>query len=275
MLPVDIMSMNTQVESQLLKIRKNLSELTQKIALCGLKGGTETEDMDHDELRLFTLIGIDIVPVAVKIGGPEARTDIRYCYSIGVDGISAPMIESEYSLRNFINTLKNLIPPAGYGKLKKSINLETITGYRNILEIADSKSFIELDNVTAARSDLSASMDLLPDDPEVMRVTTQIVKIAKDRGKKTSVGGTITKSNFYVICDTIAPDTINSRHVAVDVSRVKQENLKDVPELMLSFEMELYDILAQLKPERAYYYKNRIEINRERIGMKKVVYSIR
>ena len=267
--------MNTQVESLLFKIRKSLSELVSSYAFSGLKGGTETEDMDHDELRLLSLIGKDIVPVAVKIGGPEARTDIRYCYSIGIDGISAPMIESEYSLRNFINTLKNLIPPVGYGKLKKSINLETITGYRNILEIADSKSFLDLDNVTAARSDLSASMDMQPDDPEVMRVTSQIVKISKDRGKKTSVGGTITKSNFYVICDTINPDSINSRHVAVDIHKVKSQNLKDVPEMMLSFEMDLYDILAQFKPERAYYYKNRIEINRERIGMKKVVYSIR
>ena len=269
------MSMNTQVESLLFKIRKDLSELVKTSAFSGLKGGTETEDMDHDELRLLAIIGKDIVPVTVKIGGPEARTDIRYCYSIGVDGISAPMIESEYSLRNFISTLKNLVPPASYMKLKKSINLETITGYRNILEIADSKAFLELDNVTAARSDLSASMDSHPDDPEVMRVTTQIVKITKDRGKKSSVGGTITKSNFYNIIDTIDPDTINSRHIAVDIARVKAEKLKDVPDMMLSFEMDLYDILAQYKPERAYYYKNRIEINRERIGMKKVLYSIR
>ena len=61
----------------------------------------------------------------------------------------------------------------------------------------------------------------------------------------------------------------------MDISRVKAEKLKDVPDMMLSFEMDLYDILAQYKPERAYYYKNRIEINRERIGMKKVLYSIR
>jgi hypothetical protein len=108
-----------------------------------------------------------------------------------------------------------------------------------------------------------------------MRVTTQIVKITKDRGKKSSVGGTITKSNFYNIIDTIDPDSINSRHIAVDISRVKAEKLRDVPDMMLSFEMDLYDILAQYKPERAYYYKNRIEINRERIGMKKVLYSIR
>jgi len=176
--------MHIEVDSQLFKIRKTLKHLVETSAFSGLKGGTETEDMDHDELKLLHLVGKDIVPVSVKIGGPEARTDIRACLAIGVEGISAPMIESEYSLRNFINTLVNIIPKAKYDKLKKSINLETITGYRNILEIADSKSFEELTSLTAARSDLSASMDMKPDDPEVMRVTKQIIHIAHDRGKQ-------------------------------------------------------------------------------------------
>jgi hypothetical protein len=267
--------MNSQVESQLFQLRKNLQVMIDRYAFSGLKGGTETEDMDHDELKLFYLIGKDLLPVSVKIGGPEARTDIRYCLSIGIDGISAPMIESSYALKNFVATLKNLTPPVLYPKLRKSINLETITGYRNIMEIADSPAFEDLTGVTAARSDLSASMDKNPDDPEVTRVTTQIIKIAKDRNKKTSVGGTITKDNFYMIMDKIQPHQINSRHISVDLKRVQQESLQDVPEAMLSFEMELYSFFAEFKPERAFYYNNRIEINRERIGQKRVVYSIR
>jgi hypothetical protein len=39
--------------------------------------------------------------------------------------------------------------------------------------------------------------------------------------------------------------------------------------------MDLFSLLGELKPEREFYYKNRIETNRERIGKKKVVYSIR
>lgn len=269
------MNLKPQVEDSLLRLRKDLAELIASSGFCGLKGGTETEDMDYDELNLLHALGKDLVPVTVKIGGPEARTDIRFCYSAGIEGITAPMIESEYSLRNFINTLKNLIAPAHYPDLKKSINLETITGYRNILEIADSASFADLNSVTAARSDLSASMDMHPDDPEVMRVTKQIVKISRDRGKRTSVGGTITKSNFDEIAETVQPDMINSRHVAVDLKKISEAGLKDVAENMLSFEMELFDLLSQLKPERSFYYKNRIETNRERIGKKKVVYSMR
>jgi hypothetical protein len=269
------MNLTAQVESSLLRLRSDLKELIEVSGFCGLKGGTENEDMDFDELNLLHMLAKDLIPVTVKIGGPEARTDIRYCYSIGIEGICAPMIESEYSLRNFINTLKNLIVPVHYPDLRKSINLETITGYRNIMEIADSKSFADLNSVTAARSDLSASMDMQPDDPEVMRVTTQIVKISRERGKRTSVGGTITKANFDVIAGTVQPDNINSRHIMVDLKKISDSGLKNVPENMLYFEMDLFSLLGELKPEREFYYKNRIETNRERIGKKKVVYSIR
>lgn len=267
--------MNENFESRLFTLRKLLQEFVVQFGFCGLKGGTETEDMDHDELKFLYLLGKDILPVGVKIGGPEARTDIRACMEIGIEGISAPMIESEYALRNFVNTLKNLLPPHLYSKTRKSINLETITGYRNLLEIVDSPVFSEIQSVTAARSDLSASMNLKPDDAEVMRVTKQIVKTCKERGKRTSVGGTITNKNFFTIMEEIEPDQINSRHIAVDLKKIKEKGLKDVPSAMLNFEIELYNWLAYLKPQRALYYQNRIEINKERIGLKRAIYSIR
>lgn len=52
------------------------------------------------------------------------------------------------------------------------------------MEIADSRPFDDLNQVTAARSDLSASMGLIPDDEEVMRVTKNIVYLSRERGKK-------------------------------------------------------------------------------------------
>lgn len=267
--------MNSAIEQSVFSLKKELIQLKKDYHFTAIKGGTETEDMDFDEIKLFQLICKDILPVIIKIGGPEARTDIRFCKTNQIDGISAPMIESEYALKNFINTLKNLIPQASYEKIFKSINLETITGYRNILEIADSKYFNELDNVTAARSDLSASMDLDPDSQEVMRVTAQIIKVAKERGKKTSVGGTITTNNFFQIAEQAKPDQINSRHIMVDVAKVLESNLKDIAEIMLEFEMKLYEILALLKPEKSFYYQNRIELNKERTGKKKTLYSFR
>ena len=36
------------------------------------------------------------------------------------------MIESQYALKNFISTLKNLIPPAQYDTIFKSMNLKRL-----------------------------------------------------------------------------------------------------------------------------------------------------
>lgn len=256
-------------------LRKTLIQMKENYAFLSLKTGTETEDMGEKEIRLLQRIADGILPLTVKIGGPEARNDIRICQSIGVSGISAPMIESEYAFRNFMGTLKNLLSKAEFDNLHKAINLETITGYRNLLDIFDSKVFSDLDQVTAARSDLSASMDKKPDDPEVTRISKKIVQEAKSRGKKTSVGGTITKTNFELIANEIEPNFINSRHVMVDTKRAMEVGASDIAECMLVFEMDLYDFFSKQFPEKGYYYRNRVEINRERIGERKVLYFIR
>lgn len=263
------------MEKNLLSLRKTLLEMKEKYAFVCLKTGTETEDMGEAEIALLQTITQGILPLSVKIGGPEARNDIRICHKIGVSGISAPMIESEYALRNFISTLKNLLPAVDYGNLKKAINLETITGYRNLMDIYDSPAFQDLGQVTAARSDLSASMDKKPDDIEVTRVSRKVVQEAKSRGKLTSVGGTITKSNFGLIATEIEPDFINSRHVMVDTKKAMNVSETDVAECMLVFEMDLYEAFSKAFPEKGYYYRNRVEINRERIGERKVLYFIR
>jgi hypothetical protein len=243
--------------------------------ITGIKTGTETEDMGEAEIAFLKKLCQPALPVVVKIGGPEARNDMRICQRIGVEGLAAPMIESEYSFRNFITSLKQVLSPVYYKKIHKSINLETITGYKNYMDILDSQVLGDLDQITAARSDLSASMNAKPDDPSVTRVARNIIKMAQARGLKTSVGGTITKKNFDLIRSEIAPDFINSRHIIVDIKKLGDIPGEEIAEAMLSLEIELFEIFAKEFPEKSFYYKNRIETNRERIGERKVLYFIR
>lgn len=253
-----------------------LHSFFQNYPIVAIKTGTETEDMGEEEIRTLCKLIEGKVPVYVKIGGPEARNDMRICERLAVNGIAAPMIESEYGLRNFIQSLKNVVNPIYYVGIRKSINLETITAYRNLMEIMDSPFIQELDSITAARSDLSSSMNLKPDDKEVTKVTAKIVKIAKEAGLKTSVGGTITKKNFSRIVEEIQPHYINSRHVMVEISKIPRNmSGEEVAEAMLLLELEIYDRFKKMFPEKSFLYKNRIETNQERIGRKKVLYFIR
>ena len=46
------MNLTPNVETSLMRLRSDLKELMETAGFCGLKGGTETEDMDFDELNL-------------------------------------------------------------------------------------------------------------------------------------------------------------------------------------------------------------------------------
>ena len=61
----------------------------------------------------------------VKIGGCEAKTDIRNCINMGADGIVAPMIESPFALQKFIESTSNI-------KTNRFINIETKNAVDNI-----------------------------------------------------------------------------------------------------------------------------------------------
>ena len=61
----------------------------------------------------------------VKIGGCEARNDIFFCSNLKVDSIVAPMVESSYALKKFIQ----VVPKEYLGNL--FINLESKTAFNN------------------------------------------------------------------------------------------------------------------------------------------------
>ena len=60
------------------RLRKLLKSLVYYHNLIAIKGGTEIEAMSFDELEVMREISLDILPMIVKIGGPEARNDINF-----------------------------------------------------------------------------------------------------------------------------------------------------------------------------------------------------
>ena len=77
-----------------------------------------------------------------------------FCNSIKVDGIVAPMVESEYALKKFVQT----IPKSFNGNL--FINLESKNAFINLKKILSSNEFNKLKGVVIGRSDLAGSYNL-------------------------------------------------------------------------------------------------------------------
>jgi hypothetical protein len=71
---------------EMTRLKTMLDALFRKHGLVGLKGGTEVEDMTFEEICYLKKLGEPDLPLIVKIGGPEARNDIRMLKSIAITG---------------------------------------------------------------------------------------------------------------------------------------------------------------------------------------------
>ena len=143
------------------KLREYLLELKKEIEIVELKGGTEIEDMDYREIYFLRQITRGIVPIKVKIGGVEARNDIRFCLENKIDVILAPMVESEYALKIFIQSVNDIHKRIQQNKESYfpsiGINIETAMAIKNFKKITNQNEFRKLSYVTIGRSDLSSS----------------------------------------------------------------------------------------------------------------------
>lgn len=246
------------------KLKQRLIFLKENYGICGLKGGTEVEDLSFAEIAYLRKVTRDVLPLTIKIGGPEARNDIRFLLEQGVDKVLGPMIESPYGLKNFIGAVSDM--ESYYSKtILKAMNTETITTYQNLDEIYSSDAFKKLHSITVGRSDLAGSMNQGVDDPEVMKVTQDIVKKAQKQGKMASVGGKITVKNIESVKQSIAPDLINTRHIVFDAK--KEVDLNQGLKEGLLLEIELYKAFKKIYPKKKQAYENRIQDTLKRAGI--------
>ena len=241
-----------------------LEELKEKHGVIRIKGGTEVEDLSFPEIAFIRKITRGIFPMTVKIGGPEARNDIRFILENGIDTVLGPMIESVYGLKNFIECTTQL-EEYYQVKVEKAINIETIETYQSLDAIFASPYFKEVASITVGRSDLSGSMNKDVDDPEVIKITRDIVQRAGAMGKKTSVGGKITTKNIEMIKKDIGPDRVNTRHIVYDLSQSMDFNSALVAGLL--FEIELYQAFKKICPSKRVFYENRIQDTKGRAGL--------
>jgi len=124
--------------ADMIALREKLITLRDNYGLVGVKGGTEVEAMSFEEIKFLKQVSKGIVPLTVKIGGPEARNDVEFMLSIGTEVILAPMIESVYSLKNFVDMMKSIDSERSSAL---AINIETITAYKSLEEIFGSIYF--------------------------------------------------------------------------------------------------------------------------------------
>lgn len=178
------------------KLETILKKLKSQFNLFGIKAEFEAEGSSlADVVRLRNLTLNNNVKLFVKIGGVEAVNDIYECIDMGVDGIIAPMVETKFALKKFLDSVNSL---KIYKRPALTINIETRSGIENFDDIL-SLAIGNIENITIGRSDLSSSYyskKITQNSNQILNTILKIGKKIKNKGINLCVGGGVNKDTI-------------------------------------------------------------------------------
>lgn len=226
---------------------KKLAELVRRINerghLKSIKAEFEAEGTRSDELlRLLDVTRTCNVPLTLKIGGCEAVKDLYEARQFGARYIVAPMIESEYALSKFCNTIVKVYPREEAEEVDFLFNLETIQAFNHfedIVRVAIESPVIA--GVVFGRTDFSGSLGL-EGDVQNNQVTECIESVARrllETDLDLVVGGAISISSLPEL-NRIAKHRLTrfeTRKVVFDGSRLADDDLAESLLDAVHFEM--------------------------------------
>jgi hypothetical protein len=234
---------------------------------CGfvaVKAEFEAEGTRPDEfLRLLHLAHCTDLKVALKIGGCEAVSDLFASQLYGVDYIVAPMIETPYALKKFVEATEKTHVD-NEGRVEFLYNLETQTALENLQSMMPVAQG-HLDGIVFGRVDFVLSRGMprgAINDPAVTEAVRTVARGCAQNGLDLVVGGSITPAAIDALraIRHIRLDRFETRKVVFDASVVEKPCIEDAIAMAVNFE------LLWLENKRDYYARIGAE-DAPRIGM--------
>lgn len=177
-----------------------LVDLRENHHVVGVKAEFEAEGTRLEEaLRLKEVVTRAGLDLTLKIGGCEALKDMYDAKTIGVNAIVAPMIESPYALKKYIQATRTVFQTEEIDEIDFWINIETETGYKNadkIFELAESE---DLAGIVFGRDDMTGSMGLSSEEVNsemIFEIADNLAEKALKHNKKFAVGGGVTADSL-------------------------------------------------------------------------------
>lgn len=250
------------------KMLEILKELRDEYGVIAVKAEFEAEGSRTDELVMLNEVVFRAdMKLFIKIGGCEAVRDLDQCRILGASGIMAPMIETPFAMKKYVEAGKKV-----YGDrlhdIEWIINTETAVCHQNLDKILQQGEGF-LNTISIGRVDLSASMNLSREEinsSQVFAVTSDLAKRAKEKGLLVGFGGgiSIDAVPFIVDMSTIA-DKFETRKIVFSIDD-SEERLKrgiiramEFEQLYLQNKCEFYDRMANEDKDRLRMMVQRIE----------------
>ncbi|MAG24330.1 hypothetical protein CMI47_02015 [Candidatus Pacearchaeota archaeon] len=224
-------------------LRNQLKYLKNNFNILGLKSSFEDEGCMIDEMfstrSLTHQCGIDF---SIKIGGCEAKTDVMNSAILEANAIVAPMIESEFALQKWSETVSFFQNKNILNSCRFFINIESKCAYENIQNIINSAYTNTLSGIVVGRSDFARSFGMTKKEVNtdfIFDKTKFVLECAKSKDLITCIGGTISvDSSIFInkLYDLGLLDRIETRNVIIELNDNNIKNISSGIEAALLFE---------------------------------------
>ena len=222
---------------------KKLKEL-KKLGVSSVKHSTEDEGASFNDITLMRKITSQAgIKLNIKIGGCEAKNDIFFCKRIKVNSIIAPMVESDYALKKFIQCI-----PKKNKKILLYVNIETQLAVRNLKKILSLKEFNNISGIVIGRSDVAGSIGQNKEyvnSKEVFKICKKSFNLIKKKCRRKIVfkmGGGITSLSKKFVKDLYEMKLLNyieTRNIEIKLSKKVIQNFDTILHKAFAFEKEI------------------------------------
>lgn len=248
-----------------------LIDLRDNYGVVEVKAEFEAEATRITELmRLKEVASQAGLGLILKIGGAEAITDMFEAQHIGVSGLIAPMVESAYAMKKYLEAIKKFFPEDLRTKIHFGVNIETHQAFYNLKDILNVTLINLIDTVTLGRVDMAGSLGLGRDElnsDKLFEIAHELFTLAKRKGMRTTMGGGIAKEAIPFIKKLAAKKLLDRFETRKVVFTVPKSFIKAEQAIIKANRFEL----LWLENKRNYYSNisheddSRIEMLKKRV----------